>query len=209
MQSAITQFVPYRAHVLVLLLGSLLGASAWAQTQPARSNMPNTDLATAADSTDTSADLFTDTDAPMPPASNRAGNGFAQGQQRHEHTAAVPWSQLSTDQQSVLAPLQSQWMQLAPRRQQRLAERSQAWAQLPPERRQMIGERLQRWAQMSPQQRQAAARGAHAFRNLPDADRQRLRETYQRFQTLPPEQRRALQQQWRAQHAKEHGLRER
>lgn len=201
---------PIFHHVRVLLLlGSLLGASAWAQTPPARSNTPNTDLATAADSTDTSADLFTDTDAPMPPVSNRAGSGFAQGQQRHEHATAVPWSQLSNDQQSVLAPLQSQWMQLAPRRQQRLAERSQAWAQLPPERRQMIGERLQRWAQMSPQQRQAAARGAHKFRNLPDADRQRLRETYQRFQTLPPEQRRALQQQWRAQHAKERGLPER
>ena len=72
----------------------------------------------------------------------------------------------------------------------------------------MIGERLQRWAQMSPQQRQAAAHGAHAFRNLPDADRQRLMETYQRFQALPPEQRRVLQQQWRAQHAKERELRE-
>ena len=190
----------YRVRVLVLLLGGLLGTSAWAQMPPPRSEVPNSDP--AADFADAD-----DMDAPLPPALDRDGTRFVHRKQGHEHASAIPWSQLSNDQRGMLAPLQSQWDQLAPRRQQRLAERSQGWAQLPPERRRMIGERLQRWAQMSPEQRQAAARGAHKFRNLSDADRQRLMETYRRFQALPPDQRRALLQKWRAQHANERGMR--
>jgi hypothetical protein len=190
----------YRVRMLVLLLGSLLAASAWAQMPPPRSEAPNSDPAT--DFAD--ADV---TDAPLPPDSDRDGAGFVHRKQGHEHASAIPWSQLSNDQRSMLAPLQSQWDQLAPRRQQRLAERSQEWSQLPPERRLKISDRLQRWAQMSPEQRQAAARGAHRFRNLSDADRQRLMDTYRRFQELPPEQRRALLQKWRAQHASERGMR--
>ena len=186
-----------RARMLVLLLGGLLGTSAWAQMPPARAGAPDSDP--AAD--------YADTDAPLPSASDRTDADFVHGKQHRERVTAMPWSQLSNDQRSMLAPLQSQWDQLAPRRQQRLAERSQEWVQLPPERRQMIGERLQRWAQMTPEQRQAAARGAHKFRNLPDADRQRLIEVRQRFRALPPDQQRALIQQWRAQHANERGMR--
>jgi hypothetical protein len=186
-----------RARVLVLLLGSLLGASAWAQMPPL--HMQASDSDPAAD--------YADTDAPLPSASNREDADFVHGRQHRERATATPWSQLSNDQRSMLAPLQSQWDQLAPRRQQRLAERSQEWAQLPPDRRQMIDDRLQRWAQMTPEQRQAAARGAHRFRNLSDADRQRLIEVRQRFRDLPPDQQRALIQQWRAQHANDRGMR--
>jgi hypothetical protein len=186
-----------RTRVLVLLLGSLLGGSAWAQMPPPRYDAPNSDP--AAD--------YADTGAALPSASDRTDPGFVHGKQGHERATAMPWSQLSNDQRNMLAPLQSQWDQLAPRRQQRLAERSQGWEQLPPERRQMIGERLQRWAQMTPEQRQAAARGAHKFRNLSDADRERLKDTYRRFQALPPEERRALLQKWRAEHANERGMR--
>ena len=199
------QPIPRRMRVLVVLLGSMLDASAWAQAPRARVDSSSSHVITT---TPDSAEMVADADVRMRPASNRAAGDFGRGQQGRDHATAVPWSQLSNDQRDLLAPLKSQWDRLPPRRQQRLAVHAQDWAQLPPARRQMIGERLQHWAQMSPQQRQAAARGAHAFRKLPDADRQRLMETYQRFQALPPEQQRALMQQWRAQHPKRRGMRE-
>lgn len=196
------QSIPYRIRLLVLLLGSLLGASVLAQAPPKRADAPNADVNAVADFAEAPAEPDAASSTP-----DRADARFAHGQQGRERATAIAWSQLSNDQRSMLAPLQSQWDQLAPRRQQRLAERAQGWAQLPPERRRMIGERLQRWAQMSPEQRQAAARGANKFRNLSDADRQRLMETYRRFKSLPPEQRRELMQQWRAQHLGQRGMR--
>ena len=198
MQPAITQPVRPHLRMLVLLLGSAVGASAWAQVPVAHADTANSYPAASADAAYAN--------SPMGPASNPGSLRFAHGQGHDQHATAVPWSQLSVDQRNMLAPLQSQWDQLPPRRQQRLAQRAQGWAQLPPARRQMIGERLQHWAQMSPQQRQAAARGAHAFQNLSDADRQRLMDTYRRFQALPPQQRRTLMHLWREQHPTEHGF---
>lgn len=110
----------------------------------------------------------------------------------------LPWSNLSADQQRMLAPVHDQWGQLRPGRQHQLAQNAMRWANLPPQRQQQIRQRLARWAAMTPEQRSQARANARAFQNLTPEERAKVNAAFRRFQSLPPAERRALLQRWRA-----------
>lgn len=118
---------------------------------------------------------------------------------------ALPWSNLSAEQQRMLAPLQGEWAQMHPWRQHRLAHHATRWATLPAARQQEIRNRLTRWAAMTPEQRRQLRDNARAFHDLTPAQQAKVTEAFQRFQSLTPAERHALWERWRAMSRKQRG----
>ncbi len=118
---------------------------------------------------------------------------------------AVPWSDLSAEQQRMLAPLQGEWAQMNPWRQHRLAHHATRWATLPVARQQDIRNRLTHWAAMTPDQRRQLRENARAFHDLTPAQQAKVTDAFQRFQSLTPTERRALWERWRTMSREQRG----
>ena len=104
--------------------------------------------------------------------------GSAHALDKDLKTPQTPWSQLSPQDQQVLAPLAGEWSQLPGYQQQRLRAAAKQYPKLQPIQRERFQERVHEWAAMTPDQRKAA------------------RETFQGLQRLPPEKQHELKQRW-------------
>ena len=138
---------------------------------------------------------FAQQDAPIPARQSARG---APASNHGEPATPLAWSQLTTAQQRVLAPVQGQWTDFTAKRQQHRAQHADRWAALPPAKQQRIRDRLTHWASRPPAERQKLRQRLIRFQHLPPAEQARIRAAFQRFRALPPTERRALRERWRA-----------
>jgi hypothetical protein len=92
------------------------------------------------------------------------------------------WSQLTPEQQKVLAPISKDWDELSDARRRRLLGAAKHYPQMTPAEQERFTKRLPEWSQLSREQRRLA------------------RERYERFQHLSPRQREEIIRRWEKEH---------
>ena len=110
---------------------------------------------------------------------------------------ALEWSELSTEQQQLLAPLQEHWLELEPWQQEKALKHASRFLELSPEQRERAKRRFERWQAMTPEQREEMRLRFQRFRDLSPEQRQRLRKLHHRWRDLPPQEQQELTEQWR------------
>lgn len=89
------------------------------------------------------------------------------------------WSQLTPEQQHILAPLQADWPNIEGKRRGKWVEIAKRYPKMTPQEQQRLQSRMKQWASMSPEQRA------------------QVRERYKQLKAMPPEKREAIHRKWR------------
>ena len=89
------------------------------------------------------------------------------------------WSQLTAEQQQILAPLASDWNNFDERRRKKWLLTAKRYPKMKPEQQQRLQTQMQDWAKLTPEQRTIA------------------RENYKKLAKQPPEKREVVKQKWR------------
>jgi len=100
------------------------------------------------------------------------------------------WSELKTDQQTALAPLQSEWQKLSESSKRKWLEVSKNYNRLKPEDQVKLHSRMHDWVVLSPQQRAQARLNFSTAKTLTPEEKQKKWEAYQ---ALSPEEKQKLQ----------------
>lgn len=103
-------------------------------------------------------------------------------QERTERSRKEPpaWSELTPEQQRILAPLSREWGELDGTRRKKWIAIAKRYPKMTPKAQERLQKRMVEWANLTPEQRRAA------------------RERYEQIRRLSPEQRRQINRQWRA-----------
>jgi len=102
----------------------------------------------------------------------------AQNQSDSGKSARPAWSELTAEQQKILAPLSRDWNQLDSKRRKKWVAIAKRYPKMKPQAQERLRQRMADWAKLTPEQRRAA------------------RERYQQLKRLPPEKRRQVTRQW-------------
>ena len=89
------------------------------------------------------------------------------------------WSQLTPEQQQILAPLSSDWNSFDERSRKKWLLTAKRYPKMTPEQQQRLQTQMKDWAKLTPEQRTIA------------------RENYKKLAKQPPEKREALKQKWK------------
>jgi hypothetical protein len=104
-------------------------------------------------------------------------------------TSGPAWSELTSAQQSALAPLKKDWPEIDAPRKQKWLEIAARFPSMPAEERQRIQERMNEWARMTPDER---GRARLQFQEARQISPQQRQERWDAYMALPAEERRAL-----------------
>jgi hypothetical protein len=88
------------------------------------------------------------------------------------------WSQLTPEQQQILAPLSGDWGNFDERRRKKWLLLAKRYPKMKPEEQQRLQTQMKDWAKLTPEQRRIA------------------RENYKKLAKQPPEKREAVKQKW-------------
>ena len=99
---------------------------------------------------------------------------------RNQNAVRPAWSELTPEQQKILAPLAGEWDDLDATRRKKWIAIAKRYPKMKPPAQERLRKRMADWAKLTPEQRRAA------------------RERYQQLRKLPPEKRRQITRQWRA-----------
>lgn len=102
---------------------------------------------------------------------------------------APRWAALSTDERSVLAPLQSSWEGMEPESRQKWRQIARRFPDMPASRQERVRERMNDWAGMTREQRVLARQ---TFTRTKGLSREERRAQWEAYQALTPEERAAL-----------------
>ncbi|MBE0622261.1 MAG: DUF3106 domain-containing protein [Burkholderiales bacterium] len=89
------------------------------------------------------------------------------------------WSQLTPEQQTILAPLASDWNSFDNKRRKKWLLTAKRYPKMKPQQQQRLQTQMQDWANLTPEQRRIA------------------RENYKKLEKQPPEKREKVKQTWR------------
>jgi uncharacterized protein DUF3106 len=88
------------------------------------------------------------------------------------------WSQLTPEQQQILAPLSSDWNNFDERTRKKWVLLAKRYPKMKPQEQQRLQTQMKEWAKLTPEQRRIA------------------RENYKKLAKQPPEKREAVKQKW-------------
>ena len=88
------------------------------------------------------------------------------------------WSQLTSEQQQILAPLSSDWNNFDDRRRKKWLLTAKRYPKMKPDAQQRMQTQMRAWAKLTPEQRRIA------------------RENYKKLAKQPPEKREAVKRKW-------------
>lgn len=88
------------------------------------------------------------------------------------------WSQLTAEQQTILAPLAKDWNSFDNKRRKKWLLTAKRYPGMKPEKQQRIQAQMRHWAELTPEQRRIA------------------RENYKKLSKQPPEKREAVKRKW-------------
>jgi hypothetical protein len=95
------------------------------------------------------------------------------------------WSQLTPEQQQILAPLSSDWNNWEDRRRKKWLLLAKRYPKMKPDEQQRVQTQMRDWVKLTPEQRRIA------------------RENYKKLAKQPPEKREAVKQKWQEHQQKE------
>jgi hypothetical protein len=92
------------------------------------------------------------------------------------------WTQLTAEQQRILAPIQAEWETLDAQRKQKWLGITQRYPKMGPDEQARLQRRMKEWATLTPAQRQAARDKYREFEQLTPTERQAMREKWEQYQ---------------------------
>jgi hypothetical protein len=105
----------------------------------------------------------------------------------------LPWAELNSEQQQILAPLAPpHWDQLDPDRKRKWLGIAKRYPSMNPTEQKRVQTRMQKWAALTPEQRREAREKYRRMEKLPPEKRDNLSERWSEYQSLPPHQRQGL-----------------
>ena len=102
---------------------------------------------------------------------------------------ALPWSELTPQQQQALAPLGASWRSLGEAHKRKWLALSANYPSMPPQEQARLRSRMTDWAALSPQQRTQARLNFAETQGVDVGDK---RAKWEAYQALPPEEKRRL-----------------
>ena len=102
------------------------------------------------------------------------------------------WSELSSSDKQLLAPLQQDWDKWDLLRKNKWLQMAKKYPTLPAAEQVRIRDQMEGWAKLSTQERQAAREKFKGLTKLPPEQRKDLNGQWQEYQSLPQEERQAL-----------------
>lgn len=106
------------------------------------------------------------------------------------------WSELTPQQQQVLAPLQPDWENLEVERKRKWLGIAKRYPKMKPEEQDRVHKRMQAWANLTPEQRRQARENYRAMAKAKQQDKNKkktLAQQWADYQALPPEERAKVQ----------------
>ncbi|WP_296222994.1 DUF3106 domain-containing protein [Ralstonia sp. UBA689] len=152
------------AAVIVALIG---------MTSAVLAQVPSASTPTAA-STPSASDTLA---LPTPPATNP------------QPSVHPNWSELTTVQQRILAPLAPEWNGMNELARKKWLQIAQAYSKYTPAQQQRLQTRMADWVKLTPEQRHRARENFQTTKSVP---LQKKSEAWQHYQQLPDEQKKAL-----------------
>jgi Protein of unknown function (DUF3106) len=92
------------------------------------------------------------------------------------------WSQLSPDEQRILAPIETQWDELEPLRKLKWLRIAERFPKMSAEQQARLQDRMREWVTLSEERRSAARERYREIENLSVAERQALRGKWEEYQ---------------------------
>lgn len=102
---------------------------------------------------------------------------------------ALPWNELTPQQQQALSPLGASWRSLSEAHKRKWLAMSSNFSSLPPPEQARLRSRMTDWASLSPQQRTQARLNFAESQQVDAVDK---RAKWEAYQALPPEEKRRL-----------------
>ncbi|MFY9329696.1 MAG: DUF3106 domain-containing protein [Georgfuchsia sp.] len=96
----------------------------------------------------------------------------------------LKWSQLTPQQQQILAPLAKDWNEFSGHRRMKWLGIAKRYPAMTPEKQQRVQSRMKRWASLTPEERDAARAKFRKDRGTPE-QRQARRQKWKQYQALP------------------------
>lgn len=162
-------------RLLIALLLSAAGLSAFAQQPPEAASAPEA----AAASAPTAAPAVV-RPKPLAPQATPVASALA---------PAPTWDTLTPDQQALLAPLQRDWAKLGPTQRSKWLNATPMLATLPQPELARLHERMRDWAKLTPAERRDARVG---FQVAKQVDAEQRQAKWEAYQALSPEKRQQL-----------------
>lgn len=92
------------------------------------------------------------------------------------------WSQLSPDEQRILAPIETEWDEIEPLRKLKWLRIAERFPKMSAEQQARLRDRMREWVTLSDERRSAARERYREIENLSLAKRQALREKWEEYQ---------------------------
>ena len=105
------------------------------------------------------------------------------------------WSLLSTQQQSILAPLAAEWDKLDNIRRKKWLGIAERYPAMKPEEQRRMQDRMREWASLTPEQRAKARDSYKEFNQLPLEQKQAVKQKWEAYSSLPPEEQQRIRQE--------------
>ena len=103
------------------------------------------------------------------------------------------WSQLSADQQQILAPLAADWdKQLSREQRVKWIGIAKRYPTMKAEEQARVQARMQKWAKLTPEQRWQARERYRSLGKIAPERREELQHYWAEYQALPPQEKRAF-----------------
>lgn len=99
------------------------------------------------------------------------------------------WSELTPEQQQILAPLAGEWNKLEPARKKKWLGIAKRYPKMTPTGQKRAQTRMKKWVELSPEQRREAREKYRSLNKLPPEQQQDLSKRWAEYQALPPAER--------------------
>jgi hypothetical protein len=97
-------------------------------------------------------------------------------------SSPLAWSELTSKQRSILAPLQATWDRMDGKRRQKWVRIARRYPDMTSSQQQRLRQRMSYWASLSPQDRSAAREKYRKFRQLPPGKHREIVIEWARYQ---------------------------
>jgi len=104
------------------------------------------------------------------------------------------WTQLSTQQKDILAPLAKDWDSMENIRRRKWLGIADRYPNMKPDEQQRMQYRMREWANLTPEQRAKVRSSYRDFNQLPSEQKQVVKQKWDAYTNLPPEQRQRLRE---------------
>ena len=102
------------------------------------------------------------------------------------------WSELSAEQQRILAPLQASWEEMDFARKKKWLGIAARYPSMKPEEQARMQQRMRDWAALTPKQRSQARKQYKNLKAAPPEKKQAIREKWEQYEELPEEEKARL-----------------